>query len=255
MNQQLLQINAYNLRSRDVENRALRGWKKIGIATIVIIFVILICVQYAFKVPVWDSMSSDKATLAKYSKSQIMLSKLILGAVAISLAAGIYIIFESCQWSFECLLQGGKQGQRRIRNSGLQNSKRMSNITDLQLQLEKGNAEQALYNQQNQEQNIAFDVAMQKQQQLEQQKIQNLQEATTNSSNFSQMLGIQQGAQPGIGGSSQGMSSMASPGSGFGLPGMQTPQMNNANIVGQLLHQASVPGSQQSPTFSSITRG
>lgn len=252
MNQQLLQISAYNLRSRDVENRALRGWKKIGIATIVIIFVVLICVQYAFKVPVWDSMSSDKAALAKYSKSQIMLSKLILGAVAISLGAGIYIIFESCQWSFECLLQGGKQGQRKIRNSGLEHSKRVSSITDAQLQVEKANVEQALYNQQSQEKNIAFDVAMQKQQQLEQQKLQNLQEAASNS-DFSQMLDTQQGAQPGIGGVSQGALPVAS--TGFGLPGMQSPQMNgNADVVRQLLSQGSVSGSQPA-SFASITGG
>lgn len=255
MDEKLLKISAYNLRARDVENRALKGWKKIGIATIVIIFVILICVQYAFNVPVWDSMSSDKKALSKYSKSQIMLSKIILGAVAVSLAAGVYIIFEACQWSFECLLQGGKAGQQKIRNSGLEQSKRMANITNTQLQMDRATAEQSMYNQQpSEEQSVAFDIAMQKQQMLEQQKIQNLQNA---SDQMMQPGGMQRVMQPGVQGVTQpGMQGVMQPGmQGVMQTGMQpsspTEQQNTKELMA-LLGQAGTPG-QATPSFGQIT--
>lgn len=160
-------VDAFNVRSRDMENRAMKGWRKIAIASLVIIMVILICVQYAFKVPVWDSLSNDKQIMRKYTGSQKMMAKIVLAGVAISLCVGLYIIFEACKWSFECLLYGAHQGQSRV-NSSMEQARRMASIDQAYVQTQGVGAEVASRNtQENASVQRAASIAVQKQQDLE----------------------------------------------------------------------------------------
>ena len=91
-----------------------QGWKTFVIIGFVLMMIIMVSLQRAFKVPVYDVMARDRAYVeATYGRGKSQMAKGILLVMLAVIVYGIYVLFRRANYDFSAFLLGGEQAKKR----------------------------------------------------------------------------------------------------------------------------------------------